>query len=205
MNATELRAAIDAHAGHFLCRPINRSDDAKTIPFRHLVTPPAGIDGVPDVGRLREFCAAIGSVTFYRDEESGDAARYLAPPGLWSELDEEFSAWIDDLGDEERGDYLPAWIDARIVVGATPHSGNYILVAGNGPEAGRVHEFDHDGFEFREVAADIIEYAAKMLEPDGARLTDFASHMRFITDDPMRQWWILEMTDNRGRCVSTVG
>jgi hypothetical protein len=90
-----------------------------------------------------------------------------------------------------------------MVIGETPHSGNYILVPTDGPHRGHVFEFDHDGFEFAHVASDVVEYVQRLLRPDASKLTDFASHMRFATGDGMKQWWILELKDNRGNVVST--
>ncbi len=98
------------------------------------------------------------------------------------------------MDEDERLEILPDWIDTCLVIGETPHSGNYILVVTKGPAAGRVFEFDHDGYEFIDQA-DVIEYVEKLLKPDGIKLTDIASHMRFIEDDPMGQWWIRELRE----------
>lgn len=197
-----LESAVRRHTGEFACELIH-GKKRKTVAFAHVVTPPGGIDGVPDVGRLREFYATFGSILFYHDEKSGDAARHLAPVGQWGELHEEFSDWIADLDEDERDEILPAWIDSCLVIGETPRSGNYILVATEGDESGQVYEFDHDGFEFTPAAKDIVEYVEKLLKPDDARLTDMASHMRFIDGDPMAQWWIRTMSDSNGHKAST--
>ncbi len=77
---------------------------------------------------------------------------------------------------------VPDWIETCLAIGETPCFGNYISVATEGAAAGRVFEFDHDGFEFSEA--------------DGLRLVKFASHMRFIDEDPMVQWWIRELRDH---------
>jgi hypothetical protein len=63
--------------------------------------------------------------------------------------------------------------------------------------------FDHDGFEFSEEAADLVEFVRIMLAPTDRLLTEIASHMRFIDGDPMIQWWIRELRDNRGNLATT--
>lgn len=175
----------------------------KIVVFKDVVTFQDDVEDVPALGRLREFYKTFGSVLFYHDEKSGDAARRLAPTTEWEYLDAAFSDWIDDLNDEEREDTLPDWIGSCLVIGEAPHSGNYILVATKEPAKGRIFEFDHDGFEFTEVANNVIDYAKKLLKPDAKRLTDMASHMRFVEGDPKVQWWIREFRDNVGHTAST--
>lgn len=203
MKRSELRDAVCEHRGEFLCHAIHGNDEAKVVRFSHRVTEPVDTDGLPSFGRLSDFYHVFGSVLFYHDLESGDAARYLAPPSSWAALDEEFRAWLEDLSEDEREEILPEWIETRIVIGETPHSGNYVLVPSEGPERGHVYEFDHDGFEFTRVADDVVEYVQGLLSPGSARLMDMASHMRFMTGDGMKQWWIVEFKDNRGNVVTT--
>ncbi len=203
MKLTDLEAAIRRHGGNFHCERVHDDTQEKTIAFVHHVTPPSGLEGVPDVGRLRDLYETVGSVVFYLDEKSGDAARHLAPPVEWEDLRASFLDWLDDLDEDERDDLVPDWVDTCVVVGEVPHSGNYILVATEGPDAGRVFEFDHDGFEFTLQGEDMIDYVEQILEPDAALLTNFASHMRFIEGDSNVQWWIVRMKDRDGRTVDT--
>ena len=65
------------------------------------------------------------------------------------------------------------------------------------PLAGHISEFDHDGFEFTEEATDIVDYTEKLLNPDARKLVEFASHMHFIENDPMIQWWIRQFSSGR--------
>jgi len=199
----DLESLVASHHGEFSCVKIHDESRTKVVRFRHDATPPVQRPELPDLGRLRDFYETFGSLVLYLDPESGDAARVIAAPSDWDSLADALAGWFDGLGEEERGDYLPEWIDDCLVIGETPCSGNYILMPTTGEEAGRVFEFDHDGFEFHRAAGDLVDYVLKALSPSPVLLVDYASHMRFVTEGDPTQWWIREMTDNRGACVST--
>lgn len=204
MKLLELERAVHGHAGEFLCEQIHNKENTKVVHFRHVVTPASTATSVPAVGRLRDFYETFGSITFYHDPRSGAAARHLAPYSDWPELKSHFDDWIEDVVEDERADFLPGGVDHCLVIGETPQSGNYILVPTKGAAAGQVFEFDHDGFEIRREGADIVDYVERLLAPDPARLTDMASHLRFIEGKDWKiQWWIREMRDNRGHVVAT--
>ena len=203
MRLEELERAVLAHGGEFRCVQIRDEGNKKLVPFRHVVTPAVAATELPDVGKLREFYATFGSILFYCDEQSGDAARYLAPLSEWPELHDSFMDWMEPVMDEPDEELLPRWVNTCLVIGETPRSGNYILMPTQGPAAGQVWEFDHDGYEFNCAGNDLVDYVERIMAPTGSRLTDFASSMRFITGDPMVQWWIEELLDNRGGAVST--
>lgn len=98
---------------------------------------------------------------------------------------------------------MPNWINSYLVVGEIPRSGNYLLVPTTGPDAGKVFEFEHDGFEFIELGASVPDLVTRMLDLDTSRLAAIASHVRFVTPDEHRQWWIKELRDNRGNVIRT--
>lgn len=193
MSLKKLEALLTRH-GHFRC--LSRDDDTseKTVPFRHTVTPAVDVE-VPDIGRLREFYGAFGSMTFYHCAQD-EAARHLAPPAEWPTYQEEFDMWIADIDGDEWEEIAPidllrqgedGYFDFHaLVIGQTPHSGNYILMA----ESGAVYEFDHDGFEFRLVAPDIVAYAEKVLEPDAMALCDYTTFVTFRDADRDTSWHV---------------
>ncbi|MFB1490961.1 MULTISPECIES: hypothetical protein [unclassified Thiocapsa] len=203
MKLCELETAVLEHGGEFLCERIHNENETKFVRFTHSVDPPGGHADLPAVGRLGDFYETFGSILFYHDDKSGDAGKYIAHPSQWEDLHGAFSAWIEDLAQEERDECVPAWVRTCLVIGETPQSGNYILVPIEGPEVGHVFEFDHDGFEFKDEAEDVVEYVKKLLKPDSSTLSKIASHMRFIEGDPMVQWWIRELRDNEGHIVRT--
>lgn len=203
MKLPDLEAAVRHHAGEFSCVRIHDDSETKAVAFAHDIEPSAEYDDVPDAGRLHDFLDTFGSIVFYVDADTGEAARRLASPEAWAQLREAFDGWFDGMDEDEMEEYVPAWVGSCLVIGETPHSGNYILLVTEGEEAGHVYEFDHDGMEFNDVARDVVEYVGNMLEPDARRLTDFASHMRFIERGSDAQWRIREMRDNQGRVVAT--
>lgn len=198
MTLHKLETLLARH-GHFHCLPYfpsaaDSKDTEKTVPFRHSVTPPVNID-VPDIGRLREFYSAFGSIAFYHCGDD-DAARYLAAPHEWPAYRQEFDIWIADIDGDEWHDIAPAellretedgYVDLQaLVIGETPHSGNYILMADNGA----VYEFDHDGFDFFLIAPDIVAYAETLLEPDAAALRDYTTFLGLREAGDTCSWYV---------------
>lgn len=199
-----LQSAVSSHSGSFLCVEIHREANTKVVPFRHIGSPPDTTLPLPDVPGLKPFYDTYEHLTMYVDEQSGEAAYYLASPSQWANLDGDFRPWLDDLDEDEAAEYLPTWINDCIVVGEIPRSGNYLLVPSSGADAGKVFEFEHDGLEFIELGESLPQFVAHTLDLDTHRLTAIASHLRFITtDDKGSQWWIKELRDNRGNVVRT--
>jgi len=198
-----LRSAVQSHIGEFACSEIHREENTKTVNFRHASSPPDPSSTVPDVQGLRDFYDTFAQLTLYLEEESGDAAFFIASPSQWSELDSDFRPWLEGIEEDEADDYLPNWIDDCLVVGEIPQSGNYLLVPTTGSDAGKLFEFEHDGFEFIELGRSLPDFVARTLDLDTSRLTAIASHVRFITPNENRQWWINELKDNRGNVVRT--
>lgn len=209
MSLTDLHRAVSEHTGEFTCERLRKPDETRVVTFKHLIQPAAPLDeaaqaAIPDVGPLRAFYATFGALMLYHDAQSGEAARYIAPPAEWASLHDGFAGWTQDLSDEERANTLPPWVEHCVVVGEVPRTGNYIVVATDCEHAGQVFEFDNDGFAFTPKGKDIVAYVEQLLTPDAAALTEIASHMRFTDRNYGTQWQILEMRDNRGKHVRTL-
>ena len=203
MRLAELELDVTSHSGEFVCERIHKPTEHKSVRFCHAITPPEGAHNLPDIGRLHDFFENFGSIVFYVDEKSGDAAKYIASPAEWAALDREFRRWIDSLDEAEPVEILPDWMEGCLVVGEEPGTGNYIPMSTSGKTAGRVVAFDHDGYEFSEQAVDLVEFVERMLSPDDSLLVEIATNMRFIEADPETQWWIRELRDSRGNFAST--
>lgn len=203
MKLDALRAAVEAHAGAFHCSEIHREANTRSVEFRHVGLPPDTTVSVPAVVGLQAFYATFSQLALYVDERSGDTAFRVAHPAQWMELDGDFRPWVEHLDEDEAAECLPAWINDCAVIGEVPHSGNYLLVPLAGPDAGKVFQFEHDGFEFVELGENLPDFVMRSLDPDVQRLSDIASHLRFIVPGEDRQWWIEEMRDNRGNVVRT--
>lgn len=203
MKLVNLRESVNAHSGEFLCQQMTQRDLTKTFPFSHQYESPQVYSHVPDIGKLKEFYETFGSLCLYYHQPSECSALYIGSPDEWEELADSFVGWVENLDEDEREELLPDWIDGCLVIGEIPRSGNYVLVPTQGEKAGYIFEFEHDGFEFIEEAKNIEDYIQAMLNPDGVRLVNIAGHMRFVEGDPMEQWWILDMKDNKGNFVTT--
>lgn len=201
----ELKNMIDEHKGVFYCRRRSSGGDIrkKRVYFTHIYQPPGKLPNVPDIGDIKQFYNTFGSLTLYFEKKSGDSAYYIARPEEWDGLLECFNDWMEDVVDEDP-EWLPYWIGSCIAIGEIPASGNYLLIPTTGDKKGHVYEFDHDGYEFKEYGYSVEEFIRKALEPDAELLTDMAAHMTFIENNPMDQWWIEEMHDNRGLVVKTI-
>lgn len=203
MRLVELERSVLEHKGTFLCERIGKPAETRSVAFRHEVTPPRAGMPVPKLPGLIDFYDTFGSIIFYFDDGSGDAAVYIAEPSQWQELKNSFSSWIDDMDEEERADLLPDWTATALVIGEEPHTGNYLLIPTEGSRPGAVFLFDHDGFEFSEQAKDLVEYASKLLDLKDRDLAMIATHMRFAEGDRTVQWWIRELSDTRGNVART--
>lgn len=198
MQLTSLIDKLNSHHGEFLCESF--SGEKKKISFYHLTKKSLTVPQLPDCGRLTDFYDTFGSILFYLNPESGDAARYIAPIHEWEILHNKISRWFV-MDEEEREEILPGWIDTALVLGNIPGTGNFILMPTEGSTRGHIYEFDHDGFEFFDEAPDLVTYAERLLRLDLPMLANFASHMRFITETPDQQWIIRGMSDNRSKVL----
>ena len=176
----KLAAAVRSHGGEFHCVELGNTLNKKIVRFRHVVEDPAAVS-VPTVGGLEEFYATFGALTLYHDQDSDEAAFYIAAPDLWHELDGYFKVWHEDMDETEREEYLPEWIDDYIVIGELPNTGNFLLMPLSGDSKGKVFEFEHDGFEFIEHADTLPAFVESRLDLDNAELLAMASHRRFVT------------------------
>lgn len=199
----DLQQAIANHSGSFHCEALSDAAITRSIGFSHRITPAHNTADIPDLPGLRAFYSQFGSVLFYADADSDEAAILLASPSDWTHLRRHFEGWTEAMGPDEREEYLPEWVDAALVIGEEPGTGNYLLMPTTGEQAGHLYLFDHDGFDLIEQAPDIISYAWKQLDLDDSALLVIATHLRFISDATPHQWWIRELRDNRGNVART--
>lgn len=200
----ELRKAVEAHSGTFHCTEIGNETKTKDVEFRHVFDPPFATDVPMPSPKMADFYRTFSRLSLYHVSASDEAAIYIGSPDEWPTLEGYFRDWTEDLSKEEEEELLPPWIHDCVVIGEIPSSGNYLLVPLSGEQQGFVFEFEHDGFEFIELAPDIETFVHQLLDPDPRVLTAMASHMRFVEEhDLAAQWWIAQMRDNRGNMVST--
>ena len=204
MQLIDLRNAVDAHSGIFHCVQIRNQSAAKEVKFIHVYDLPIETQWDFPIPSLQDFYDTFDNLILYLDPASEDAAFCIASPEKWDSLDNDFRPWLECVGEDEKAELLPVWINDCLVIGEIPKSGNYLLMPRSGEKSGFVFKFEHDGFEFIELAPSLREFVLKALKPSESSLTDMASHMRFVEgDDFSTQWWITEMRDNQGNVVNT--
>ena len=206
MQLTDLRKVIDAHSGTFHCVQIRNKSATKEVKFIHIHDDPSETQWNLPIPTLQDFYETFDNLVLYQDTMSEDAAFYIASPDKWNSLENDFRPWLDCVGVDEEEELLPNWINDCIVIGEIPKSGNYLLMPRTGEKSGFVFKFEHDGFEFVELAPNLEAFVLKALKPNESFLTEMASHMRFVeNEDYSTQWWIAEMRDNQGNVVNTGG
>ena len=199
----KLSELVKGHSGEFRCRGISDETRSKVVPFRHLAIAPRLTEALPKLPELSAFYEEFGSLVLYYEPESEECAFYIAPPDHWKELECRFRMWLEGMTDEEMAGSVPPWVNDCLVVGSLPGTGNYLLIPSAGEDRGKVFEFEHDGFEFIELADSLPSFIRRCLEPTPTDLVAMASHLRFGSAEENEQWWIVEMRDNYGRVVRT--
>ncbi len=141
-----------------------------------------------DLPELIEFYRRYGSARLYCDTIGHASAFFIASPESWPELREGFEGWLEGLDEEEKEELLPNWIADYVVVGEVPNSGNYFLLPLEGPDRGKVFEFEHDGFEFIESAANFAAFVESISTVDAALLNEILGHTRYSDGKSSVQW-----------------
>ncbi|WP_147473984.1 hypothetical protein [Allofranklinella schreckenbergeri] len=198
----ELIERILGHRGHFVCAQISApASQHKKLPFTHICTPPTGdASDLPEVGGLRRFYSAIGSLTLYHVAASDEAGAYIASPAQWASLQHDFLGGFEGMSAQDWSAEDQAWIEACCVIGTEPHTGNYFLMRMEGDDAGWVYSFTHAGLEFDEEAPSLPAFVEKLLTVNNSLARRLAYHMRFSEDGGRTQWTLHSIHDNTGAC-----
>jgi hypothetical protein len=192
-----LQTLLSRKNQRFTCTPAGRKNDNTTFTAQitHEVTgglPQEDIDALEQqIGhqdRLFSVLSGFGSIRLYCDTLSDGSAFYLAHPSEWENLENDFRMWLDDLDDDERAELLPDWLDDAIVIGEIPSSGNYFLFPVTGEHQGKIFEFEHDGFEFIEVGADLYSFLDYLCTVTDRLIANIRSHTRYSDGKTDIQW-----------------
>lgn len=173
-----------------------------TAQIVHHTDPPLGKVQLDQLGRLfgdipqlTELYGRYGSVRLYVDTIGGDSAFYIATPDEWHGLRNHFQMWLDIVEDDD--DDLPAWLDDMIVIGEIPASGNYYMVPTRGKKTGEVYLFDHDGFSFTRMGADLSAFLEYVTTVDDELIEEILTHTRYSDGETDTQWLAQEYLYDR--------
>jgi len=137
---------------------------------------------------LYDYLSKYSSLQLYRDVRTGEYAYYLAPPKEWEAIHENFREWFEDFSDIERGDIFPIWVNDAFAFGEMVSSGNYYLYIFRNDLKGHVFEFEHDGFEFNQVASRLSDFIKMLCEPTDDTVRDLRSYVRYSDGKTEYQW-----------------
>lgn len=195
MNLQKLTSLLDTNNQKFLCSSTSNESQEFTAHIFHEVTPPLNTpqieelkNAVGDIGQLFELFGSYSSVRLYCDSMSDTSAYYIAHPNDWSELASEMNEWLSDLTEEEESEILEDWTENALVIGEIPSSGNYFLLATDGEQKGKIYSFEHDGFEFIEIAKDVEQFINQLCTINDELLDDIMCYSRYSDGETDTQW-----------------
>ncbi len=182
----------------FVCRGVSL-DGPATDPFvahiEHRVEGPAPasvrepmLQRLRNVPELAAFYDEYGSARLYCDTIGIASAFYIGSPDAWARLKKDLNKWFELLDYDEEEELLPDWIDACVVFGEIPMSGNYLLMPMSGELTGQVFEFEHDGFEFIRRGENFDEFLSWVSTVDDKLLQDIGGHTRYSDGETETQW-----------------
>lgn len=145
-----------------------------------------------DFPELVSFYSKFGSLRLYSQIDADESAYYIAGPSEWDELKNNFTDWVEDLDNDEREQLLPGWISDFVVIGEIPKSGNYFIMPFTSEFAGRIYEFEHDGFEFVERGKNFGDFIDKLTTINDELLEYIRGHIRYQDTRPDSQWLVEE-------------
>ncbi len=198
MDLTKLKEFLARENQRFICHDTGWPEpgpDRYIAYIEHRSTPPVDDATLKliqtqyqSLDQLIEFYSEIGSLQLYCDTNSEDSAFYIAHPAEWDELAIMLNLWFESLSEEETMELIPDWVPDSVVFGEIPGSGNYLLMPSTGKEAGKVIEFEHDGFEFVEEAKDLSSFLENVISPTDSLIKRIRSHTRYSDTKSEIQW-----------------
>lgn len=203
MDFEHLKEFLNKPKQRFLCIAAGQpKSKVFTATITHQVTTPltknelAEID--PQLKQMIDFYKNFGSIRFYCDTLSNASAYYIANPNEWGTLKKYFNEWLKDLKKHELKKLVPDWVSGSIVFGEIPQSGNYYLMPLSDHEKGKVFEFEHDGFEFIEIAPDFNSFLQRLTSVNNSLLEEIGGHTRYSDGKSDLQWMPTNYTFSEG-------
>jgi hypothetical protein len=200
MNLTAIKGFLSRENPRFICRagPGDDAGEPYVAHLEHRVTPPeSDCSVVASVGLddLTAFYGEFGSVRLYCDTNSSSSAFYLASPPEWDQLKKEFLRWIRMLGTDDRNQ-LPDWVENCVVFGEIPETGHYLMTPVEGSDSGKVYRFEHEGFLFEEIAADLGGFLDAITTPTEDLFRKIRTHTCYSDGETATQWLVVAYEDD---------
>lgn len=197
----KLEVLLSTEQQFFICINANTRDFPETqkteIPLLHETASgltPEQLSSYLDANypsELFDFYSQYGSVRLFCDEQQTASGIYIAHPEEWGELRTELDAWLNELSAQEKTELLPLWLDKALVFAEIPNSSNFFIYVTQGPEAGQIFEFFHDGYEFNPIAKSLEDFISQISDVSEIWINRISSHTRYM-DTPSNTQWIPE-------------
>jgi SMI1-KNR4 cell-wall len=199
MNLDNLNDLIVRKNQRFKCKPAGGATEHDTECFEALIVH----EVLPSLGKAEldvlasrlgsqsdmiDLLSHYGGIRLYCDSISGDSAYYISHPNEWEKLRGELFKWFEELDEDEANDMIPDWVEKAVVFGEVPSSGNYYLMPLEGVEAGKVYEFEHDGFEFIKLGETLQEFLDYLCTVTDNLIENIGSHTRYSDGKTDIQW-----------------
>ena len=186
MDYSILSALLSAKGAKFLGTIVHAdaNDVCVEFPIHHecsAATAPEQDLGLSEcLPQFADFYRQVNQLWLYCQDDLNNQAFFVGGPEDWSQLSDEFFAWIDQLSDEEREDFLPEWVNREsvLVFAEKPGASTYFLTPRSGPQQGEVFRFDHDGYELELFTQDLQQFLDRLCTPDTSLLDDLVGSFR---------------------------
>ena len=141
----------------------------------------------PHAPAFEDVYAAHNGFVLYQDELSEAAGVEVFPIAEWDQAGDDLREWltIADLTPENDPDHILT----SVVFATAPRSGNYFVVAVEGPSAGMIFYVNHDGWYESPFADDFADFITRVTS-DPARLlsTELGCYARYSDGKTSTQW-----------------
>ena len=146
MDYTALNALLTATGQKFLCRDPHAEPNEATVTFsiHHSCyaskSPERELGLVEGLSQFADFFQQVDQLWLYCQDDLNNQAFFIGGPDDWPALADDFFAWIDQLDETERIEFLPEWVqrESVLVFAEKPGAATYFLTPRRGPHQGTV-------------------------------------------------------------------
>ena len=135
--------------------------------------------------QFEEVYANHDGFVLYKDSLSDAAGIEALPIAQWIEAGDDMRRWFDHLDDESDLDH----IRTGIAFATAPRSGNYFVMAVEGPNTGKVFYANHDDWYESHFSEDFAEFITRVISNPAHLLSEeLGCYARYSDGKTSIQW-----------------